>query len=139
MVIAAGNEGYDLDSSKFSIFYWPQQIRRDWSVVVAATQEGDWLTNWSNVGSVFVQIAAPGQDIYTTLPSAWGGYGYGNGTSFSAPIVSGVAALALTTHPWYSASQLKNQLLNSADFLVSMPSGAVEGSRRVNAYRAVYP
>jgi len=38
-----------------------------------------------------VDVAAPGFDIYSTLPD--GGYGYRTGTSFATAYVSGMAAL----------------------------------------------
>lgn len=43
-----------------------------------------------------------------------GAYGFGCGTSFAAPIVSGVAALVWTRHSGYSASQVRTHLLATA-------------------------
>lgn len=55
-----------------------------------------YRTSWSNYGSG-VDIYAPGEDIISTVVPAYSdGYGYDStldGTSFSAPMVSGAAAL----------------------------------------------
>jgi len=59
-----------------------------------------------------------------------------SGTSFAAPIVSGVAALILGKHPEWSADQVKGALMAGAK---SMPQAAPlsEGVGEVNAQRAV--
>ncbi len=74
-------------------------------LVVGAT-----AVDWSNYGSV-VDVYAPGENILSlTVPSLSGGYGYKAdwaGTSFSAPIVSGLIAVLKSTFP----------KLTNADFL----------------------
>jgi thermitase len=62
-------------------------------IAVAATDEDDRLLRWSNRGD-WVNIAAPGADIYSTLPA--NGYGYQSGTSPATALVSGEAALLFT-------------------------------------------
>jgi hypothetical protein len=57
---------------------------------VASTANDDTRSSFSNYGSQ-VWVAAPGEAIVTTYP--WSSYAAGWGTSFSAPIVSGAAAL----------------------------------------------
>jgi subtilisin family serine protease len=63
-----------------------------------------------------------------------GGYGYWNGTSFSSPIVAGVAALVLAANPLLTNDALVTLLKQTAD-----PIGDPNyfGAGRVNAYRAV--
>jgi len=59
-------------------------------------------------------IVAPGQDILAA--SMEGGYARGlNGTSFSAPIVTGAAALIFQLHPTWTAENVKSSLVNTAD------------------------
>jgi thermitase len=59
-------------------------------IAVAATDKNDLLARWSNRGD-WISLAAPGVDIYSSLPD--NNYGYKSGTSFSAALVSGEAAL----------------------------------------------
>ena len=59
-------------------------------VAVAATDLMDRKTDFSNFGS-HVFVDAPGKSIMSAIPN--GRYGIASGTSFSAPMVSGMAAL----------------------------------------------
>ena len=61
---------------------------------VASTTNSDTLSTFSNYGEDLVWVAAPGEGIITTYP--FGTFGAGWGTSFSAPFVSGAAALLLS-------------------------------------------
>src|SRR6266481_4204906 len=83
-VAAAGNDG------KEEIVY-PAALS---SVMgVASTANNDIMSAFSNYGEDLVWVAAPGEGIVTTYP--FGTFGAGWGTSFSAPFVSGAAALLL--------------------------------------------
>ena len=62
-------------------------------IAVAATDKDGRLPRWSNRGD-WVSLAAPGVDIYSTLPGD--DYGYQSGTSQAAALVSGEAALLFT-------------------------------------------
>ena len=59
-------------------------------LAVAATDLLDRKASFSNYGA-FIFVDAPGTHIISSIPG--GGYGMASGTSFSAPIVSGMAAL----------------------------------------------
>jgi subtilisin family serine protease len=68
------------------------------------------FTNW---GHDSVDLAAPGVDIESSVPS--GGWETWDGTSMAAPHVAGTAGLVLSQHPTYTTSQLKNALMHSVN------------------------
>jgi subtilisin family serine protease len=81
-----------------------------------------------------VQIAAPGEDIVTT--ALGNEYQLRSGTAMAASIVTGVAVLALATHPDVSVDQLRSLLLESIDQLPEL-RGRVSAGGRINALKAV--
>ena len=103
-------------------------------IIVSATDSTDARTSWSSYGN-FVDLAAPGQNIYTTV--AGGSYGYWWGTSFSAPIVAGVAALVKTLRPDFTAAQIEDALFSSAVDLGGAGWDPSFGYGRVNAAEAI--
>lgn len=102
-------------------------------LTVSASDPNDALYPWSNTGNN-IDLAAPGS-VYTT--TADGGYAPADGTSFSAPVVAGVAALVMSTNPALSASQVQEVLQRSADDRGAAGWDASYGWGRVNAARAV--
>ncbi len=64
-------------------------------IAVAATNLFDRKAPFSNFGS-YIFVDAPGVHIISSVPG--GKYGIANGTSFSAPIVAGMAALVRSLH-----------------------------------------
>jgi hypothetical protein len=103
-------------------------------LVVSATDSADNLASWSNRGSN-LDLASPGVSIITT--NNGGGYGSWSGTSFSAPIVAGVAGLVLSANPALSAAEVQDVLKQSADDLGTAGWDGTYGWGRVNAERAV--
>jgi serine protease AprX len=88
-------------------------------------------------GRSVVSLAAPGSTIYNNYPSARVGSAnfVGSGTSFSAAITSGAAALVLAGNPGLSPNQIKARLLGTAN---PGPVGNpfVDGHGALNAYAA---
>src|SRR6266704_2161944 len=80
---SAGNDGMQ------EIVY-PAALQTD-VMGVASTTDQDARSSFSNYGDAIVWVAAPGESIVTTYP--FDTYAAGWGTSFSAPFVSGGAAL----------------------------------------------
>jgi thermitase len=81
VIAASGNDGNSLP-------VYPASLEN--CIGVTAIQENDTLAPLANYGD-WVDVAAPGMDIYSTLPD--NKYGYKHGTSFAAAYVSGLAAL----------------------------------------------
>jgi subtilisin family serine protease len=122
-VFAAGNAGTNNDSfPAYPCNYPAANI-----VCVAATGSGDGLAVFSNYGVNSVDLAAPGVDIYSTLPG--GTYGYADGTSMATPHVAGAAALVLADRPALTTSELRRALLLGADAKASLTGFVVTGGR----------
>jgi serine protease AprX len=88
-------------------------------------------------GRSVVSLAAPGSTVYSDYPSARIGTGnfVGSGTSFSAAITSGAAALVLADNPNLTPDQVKARLLgNTSPGPVGNPF--VDGHGALNAYVA---
>jgi len=103
-------------------------------LTVGATDSSDCLASFSNTGNV-IDVVAPGVDILTTANG--GGYRSASGTSFSAPITAGVAALVLSANPSLTGQQAQDIIRQSADDLGAAGRDPQFGCGRVNAARAV--
>ncbi len=134
IVTAAGN---DNTTNKF----YPGGY--DGVITVAATDNKDQKASFSNYGD-WVEVAAPGKDIFSTLPTeshSYQGngvalnYDYLSGTSMAAPMVSGVVALIWSTQPNASSHEIINKLYDTADKINGTGSSWTKG--RVNAEAAV--
>jgi uridine kinase len=69
------------------------------------------LTDFSNYGNKIVDLLSPGKKIYSSLPKQQ--YGFLDGTSMSAPILSHIAALIRSYFPKLSATEVKSILLQT--------------------------
>lgn len=132
LVAAAGNEHQNTDE-KQNHFY-PAAYHLSNIISVAATDIQNRLLTSSNWGKKNVDVAAPGQNIYSTLPG--GKFGYMSGTSQATAFVSGLAALLLSVDPSLSPPQLKKLIVASVDHLPNLETKLTSGGR-VNAYAAL--
>ncbi len=119
IVCAAGNESENNDTiiSYPNATLMASKRTADNFISVGASGDshvegGKMIAYFSNYGKKTVDLFAPGVKIYSTLPDG-NQYGYMQGTSFSAPIVTGVAALIRSYYPKLSAVQVKYALEKS--------------------------
>lgn len=126
-VCSAGNRGISTDTHYPSGFELPNIIS------VANMQENGRLYSGSN-HTKKVHVAAPGTEIYSTLPTNT--YGNKTGTSMAAPFVSGIAALISSKYPNMSGADLRKIIENSVIKSNSIGSKASTGGY-VNAYEAL--
>jgi subtilisin family serine protease len=75
---------------------------------VGSTDNSDVKSSFTNFGTNAIFVAAPGEGVVTTYPG--GNYAAGWGTSFSAPMVAGEAALVLQARPTYKPGDVANAI-----------------------------
>ena len=123
VVMAAGNNGTDRGYND-----------NPYIINVSATTSSDALASFSDYGK-YIDVSAPGKDIYTTWQN--GGYGSAWGTSFSSPNAAAVVALIMAANPQLSPDEVESILETSADDLGSHGWDPYFGYGRVNAAAAV--
>lgn len=128
-VAAAGNDGANNDSRGT----FPANYKVENVMSVAATDNFDKLAYFSNYGKATVHIAAPGQDILSTVMN--GGYEFYNGTSMATPHVAGAAALLWSVKRTMSYEQIKNRLMATAVPMKSLDGKVMSG--RLNVWNAI--
>jgi hypothetical protein len=108
LVHAAGNSSQDNDVTP----NYPNDslggdvVANNW-IEVGASQplKKHLATDFSNYGQNNVDVFAPGQSIYSTIPN--NGYAYFNGTSMASPVCAGVCALVWSRNPSLTAKDVK--------------------------------
>ncbi|GIM88505.1 S8 family serine peptidase [Paractinoplanes toevensis] len=107
VVASAGNDG------KVTRTYPAASIP---AIAVAGSTQTDTKYSWTNYNSPadpWVDLAAPGSNI--AQAAGGGNFTMFEGTSSSAPLVAGAAALVLSAEPDATADQVRDALENSAD------------------------
>jgi len=123
-VASAGNDGQDE-------FVYPAALGN--VMGVASTTNSDTLSSFSNYGSDVVWVAAPGEGVITTYP--FGTYAAGWGTSFSAPQVSGAAALLLSINSHCNESCAEQSLAHANPISADVGNGRLDLYQAVSAWR----
>jgi hypothetical protein len=122
-VAAAGNTGDNNDEE--AVRRYPCGYHLSNEICATAIDNRDELPKWANYGPHTVDLAAPGESIYSTLRE--GKYGYLSGGSMAAAQVSGAAALILSVEPSLTATELKTDLLGSVRALPSLKGKVITG------------
>ncbi|NWG22491.1 MAG: S8 family serine peptidase [Chloroflexi bacterium] len=107
-------------------------------LAVSATGPDDAVTGFSTTGD-FVDLAAPGAGVWSTLWNRTTGdtYGAADGTSAACPHVAGAAALVWTIRPELGAQQVAEVLMLGADDRGAPGKDPAYGYGRLNMFRAL--
>lgn len=136
IVTAAGNYDGPLEYNKaFPAYYGGANSR---NVITVAAMDGKELASWSNYGSDWVDIMAPGCDVpvLSYRSGTWEQESL-SGTSLAAPVVSFTAALIKSEHPLkMNAAKLKRRIVVSADLRQPLESKVIDG-RSLNIVKAL--
>ena len=103
---------------------------RNWDCViaVAAINSTGAKSSFSNFGSTTVDIGAPGEAIFSTVPVAPGWASF-SGTSMATPHVTGAAALCESINPSLSALQIRDAILSTKALTSSLAGLTTTGGR----------
>lgn len=126
IIASAGN---DLNS----VLNYPASCNNVMSV--SATNSIDELAHFSSYGTT-IDISAPGQAIYTTSLFS-GNYGSVDGTSFSSPIVAGLAGLIWAITPELTNAQVVALIEQNADDLGDKGWDIYFGHGKINVYNTL--
>jgi thermitase len=103
-VAAAANDGKSNDVASM----YPANAKFANTISVAASDRNDAKPSWSNYGKHSVDLASPGHEILSTLPS--NKYGNLSGTSMATPLVSGLVAFLLSQDSSLSGEEIRSIL-----------------------------
>jgi thermitase len=130
LVVAAGNDSEDIDTHpEYPASYTDSNI-----LAVAASTDEDQLASFSNYGDVAVDVAAPGDDIYSTYLG--GGYKYLSGTSMASPYAAGLAAMLKKQESDATYSNLRYAVRHKVDLPPAFKD-KVAYDGRINAEKAL--
>lgn len=148
VVCAAGNEGVETPM-------YPACSNCSNIISVGASTSSDTVAFYSNYGVTTVDLFAPGDAILTSYPKGLCGgascdslshhatnYHEMDGTSASAPYVTGVVALMLSKHPNLTPQKIRQILIDTVDTVTNFWGTDVFGANcvsggRLNAYAAL--
>lgn len=119
LVKAAGNDNEDIAEH----IYFPTNYKNvedakpfvnNMIVVGASTNDNEFLrASFSNYNKKLVNVFAPGEKIYSTIPD--GKYEYLQGTSMASPVVAGAASVLLAYMPNLTPAELIESLVKTAN------------------------
>jgi len=128
-VAAAGNDGTNNNSDPI----YPASYDLDNVISVTFSDSNGELPPLSNYGTTTVDLAAPGEDIYSTIV---GSYASMSGSSMAAPHVSAIAAMLYSYDEYLYPSNIKEIILESIKPLESL-EGFLLHPGIPSAYRAL--
>ena len=113
LIFATGNDGAANPGIPSGLPYLFPELKNNWIDVTSVDKTLRWAPNADACGvSAMWCIAAPGEVIYSTIPT--NEYKNLNGTSMAAPHVTGAVAIAKQMFPNASGAELASIVLRTA-------------------------
>ena len=128
-VAAAGNDGVNVDQEPM----YPASFELDNLITVTFIDADGDLTGYSNYGKNSIDLAAPGDDIFSTVV---GSYSTMSGSSMAAPQVSAVAAMLYAYNDHLYAANVKDIITSNIKKIDGLDQFMVYGGIP-SAYQAV--
>jgi len=140
-VVATDNRDIDVDEVGDVLPTCPS----DFVIAVTSSNEQNEKASSSGFGEETIDLAAPGERIYTL--SLEDGYGFGSGTSMATPLVTGTVGLLYSlpctrlgqdaiTNPATTAKFIKSVILNGTQPLLGFNERTVSNGR-LDAFEAM--
>jgi subtilisin family serine protease len=118
----------------------PSTCPSEYLIAVTNTNSGDSLAPSSGVGNVHMDLGAPGTEILSTVPSNGYASAGWTGSSMSAPMVSGAAALMMSaanadylalyqSDPGQAIKEIRDMILNTVELLPTLDTTTSSGGR----------
>jgi subtilisin family serine protease len=126
-VAPAGNSGTSENQ-------YPASYR--WTVSVAAVDASKRVASFSQRNR-YVDLAAHGVKVRSTLPRSHGSYGSLSGTSMASAHVAGVAAILFSKDPSASGKQVRDAMTSTAQDLGTAGYDSSYGNGLVDALAAL--
>ena len=136
VMAAAGNNGADITFESNRVY--PAAFQFANLFVVAAGTMDHFMAAFSNNSYSLVHVAAPGDDIYSSVPR-WAGvdqYALMSGTSMATPFVTGAAAILMSARPLATPAQILQSLRETVD-TDQLHSYKVSTKGRINIAKAL--
>ncbi len=126
-IAAAGNNGTNNDTTA----NYPSNYNLPNVIAVGALTSTGTRASFSNYGKTQVDLFAPGNGIWSTVPGTGNTSSYASysGTSMATPHVAGAAALYKSLNPSATAAQVRAALLGQATPTTSVSTLCVTGGR----------
>ena len=142
LVAAAGNDG--THPTDATLKHYP--AAHDEVISVGASDNLDEKASfscYSNNTEKWIDVMAPGKDIYSCIATNTNSYGYKDGTSMASPLVAGLCGLMKSYCPSCTPDQIESCLYSTCDSMTSEPlyDSFLDSSRvghgRINAQNAI--
>lgn len=138
IVAAAGNSNVNTPS-------YPGAFNNVYCVAsISSTNVKSSFTNYGTTTNAWVDICAPGENIYSTVPNAGTGtYNYQSGTSMATPLVAGLCGLMLSKSPYMTQNDVINCINTTAVNIYTISANATYspnlqlGKGRIEAFAAM--